>query len=368
MKYPGCACSVHSRSGGYCPGPASFYAYTDPEFGGIIKPMYIARVKKDRQMTYMLRESIPREEALGFRDIYNLGPSPGAWIDYPGGNAWYLSPDLESEISKTADNFNSEQLENIFWPFIRPGIRRATEAFRDRSGTPAFKRMSKKEKEAMARTTHAFDKRRAHFLKFGNMDQGPLVNIPAVLFRNLQNKSRDEIEQGFMVQEMQLHPKELKSYVYTIFDLQHFFEGFMAKQMPHVLDQDKVETFFIQELCLLNKSFFNLTDCLHEYMIRYAIMFFDHTYGDTVLLEDMEQDFRFRSRFFGHPPKPSVSPSKARKVFHLSKEEFRAMDKKALTRRFRKLAREHHPDKGGDHDKFVEINEAYQTLLEKVRD
>jgi len=29
---------------------------------------------------------------------------------------------------------------------------------------------------------------------------------------------------------------------------------------------------------------------------------------------------------------------------------------------FRKLAAQHHPDKGGDHKKFVEIKEAYETL------
>jgi hypothetical protein len=329
--------------------------------------MYMARVKKDRQMTYFLRETVSRGDTLGFRDIYDIGPSPGAWIDYPGGNAWYLNPDLEAVVSKIARHFDSDQLEDLFWPFIRPGIRRATEAFKDRSGTPKFKRMTRKEKEAMARATHPFDRRRAHFLKFGNMDQGPLVNMPAVLFRSLQNKSRDEIEQGFMTQEMQLSPRELKSYVYTIFDLQQFFAGFLAKQMPHAMDQDKVETYFIQELCLMNKTFFNLTDHLHEYMVRYAIMFFDHSYGDTVLLDDMERDFRFRSRFFGRPQTPSFSPSKARQVFDLSKEDLRVMDKKALTRHFRKLAREHHPDKGGDHDKFVEINEAYQALLKKVQ-
>jgi curved DNA-binding protein CbpA len=42
------------------------------------------------------------------------------------------------------------------------------------------------------------------------------------------------------------------------------------------------------------------------------------------------------------------------------------MDKRTLTRKFRKLARTHHPDKGGNHDRFVELSEAYQALLEKI--
>jgi len=33
-----------------------------------------------------------------------------------------------------------------------------------------------------------------------------------------------------------------------------------------------------------------------------------------------------------------------------------------IKRAYRKLAMKHHPDQGGDHDKFKEINEAYQVL------
>ena len=330
--------------------------------------MYLAKIKKDKAFTYILRESVRKGDELISRDIMDIGPCPGAWIDYPGGNAWYLTPDLESKVSGLAGSFDSDQFEDLFRPFIRPDIRRATRTFRQRSGRPsAFKRMTRKEKEAMARAVHAFDKRRAHYLKFGNMDQGPMVNMPAVIFNQVHNKSRDEIEQYFMAQERRIRPRDLKSYVYTVFDLQRFFQGFMAKQMPHAMDQDKVETFFIQELCLLNKEFFSLTSHLHDYLIRYAVMFFDHTYGDTVLLDDMVKDFQFRHRFFNRPPAPSVSAVKARNIFGLTKEALKSMDKKTLTRKFRRLATEHHPDKGGDHDKFVEINDAYQALLKKIK-
>ncbi len=330
--------------------------------------MYMARIKNKNKDTYVIRESIPVGDTLGFKDLFNLGPSPGAWIDYPGGNAWYISPDLESAVSDAAANFDSDLLEDLFWPFLRPGIRRAVEAFRDRSAVAGgFKRLSRDEKEKSLRSVPDFDKRRAHFLKFGNMDQGPLVNMPALLFKSFQNKSRDEMEQWFMAQEAGLNPGDFKSYVYTVFDLQQFFQGFMAKQMPQALDQAKVEAFFIKEICDINKTLFNLTDHLHDYLVRYLIMFFYNPYGGTVLLEEMEQDFRFRHRSFNQQPKSSVSRAKAREVFNLSKSEFKAMDKKALTKRFRKLARAHHPDMGGSHEKFVEINEAYQALVERFK-
>lgn len=330
--------------------------------------MYLAKVKKDKQTTYILRESVRQGEQMVARNIFDLGPCPGAWIDYPGGNAWYLSPDLESRISSLGGTFDSEQLENLFWPFVRPAIRRATQTFRQRS-CKQYTPMTRAQKETIAKQVHAFDKRRAHFLKFGNMDQGPMVNMPAVIFRQLHNKSRDEIEQRFMDQERVLRQRDLKSYVYTVLDLHRFFKGFMAKQMPHALDQDKVEAFFIQELCQLNNELFGLTRHLHEYLIRYAVMFFDHTYGDSVLLDDMVKDFQFRQRSRGFkPPGPirQVALSRAFKIFNLTAKALESMDKKDLTREFRRLARQHHPDRGGSHDRFVELNNAYQALLEKV--
>ena len=328
--------------------------------------MYLARIIKNRQTLFFLRESVLENDASGFREICSLGPLPGAWIDYPGGNAWHVSPELVTRISNQTTQFDPDELEDLFWPFVRADIRQATAHFRERGKTSTYRRMTRDEKAAVSRSTHAFDKRRTHFLKFGNMDQGPLVNMPPALFRILQGKCRDEIEQGFLLQESRLNLRELKSYVFTIFDLQRFFKGFLAKKMPHVLDQARVDTFFIQELCHLNKTLFNRSGHLEDHLIRYVIMFFDHPYGDTVLLEEMAQDFRFRSRFFHQPPKPAVSRSRAREIFNLTPAELNTLDKRALNRRFRKLAREHHPDKGGSHEKFVELSEAFQALLEKI--
>ena len=42
-------------------------------------------------------------------------------------------------------------------------------------------------------------------------------------------------------------------------------------------------------------------------------------------------------------------------------------DKTEIKRAFRKLAHEHHPDKGGDQEKFKEVNEAYQVLSDDTK-
>lgn len=328
--------------------------------------MYFAQIKNKTGYAYILRESVPKNKKIIFHNLFDLGTNPGSWIKYPGGNAWYLDEDMEASVSAICKNFDPDALEDLFWPWVRPGIRQAVEAFQNRGGSPGFKKLTALKKKAILAATHAFDKRRAHFLKFGNMDQGALSNMPAVLFKDLQKKSRDEIEQRFMVQESELKTRDLKSYVYTIFDLQHFFKGFMAKKMPQAMDQDKVETFFLEELCRINKDLFDLTSHLGDYLLRYLIMFFDHEYADTTLLDEMQKDFIFRHRFFDQAPKPLVSNRQARTLFNITREELKTLNKKKLTQIYRKFAREHHPDKGGSHEKFVEINNAYQVLLEKI--
>lgn len=330
--------------------------------------MYIARIT-DRPPHYMLRESVKTDGALESRDLFDLGSTPGQWVCYPGGNAFYLDEALVYDVMDKACDFDADALEDLFWPWVRPDIRRATAVFRDRtSNRTKRKRLTRAQKEEILKTTHPFDMRRAHFLKFGNMDQGQLCNMPAVLFKGLAGKCRDEIEQEFMAREARLKERELKSYTYTVFNLQQFFQGIMAKKMPHTLDQGKVEAFFLEELCRVNSQLFHLTSRLHEYLVRYAVMFFDNTYADTVLLDELKNDFIFRHRAFRQPPpKPAVSGKQARSVFNISRQELKTLTKKELVKRYRELARKHHPDKGGSHEAFVSLNNAFQALLEKIR-
>lgn len=45
----------------------------------------------------------------------------------------------------------------------------------------------------------------------------------------------------------------------------------------------------------------------------------------------------------------------------------RSASQDEIKKAFRKLAAKHHPDKGGDHKKFVEIKEAYETLSDPLK-
>ncbi len=325
--------------------------------------MYIAFKKYKGQPNYILRESWTIDNKLTFRNLFDLGSDPSLFITYAGGNAFYINEEIENAISQFHPEFDSDELEDLFWPWVKPDIRRAIETFRHRSSRSQYKRLSKKEKDQISAQVHSFDKRRAHYLKFNTMDQGPLEKMPAVLFKGLVNKSRDEIENHFLQQESALKSHEVKSYVYTVFDLHSFFSGFLAKKMPHALDQEKVDTYFLKELCRLNKALFGKKNHLDEYMIRYSIMFFDHQYSHTTLLDDFANAFMSRHRVFKPRPKKSIPIDKACKIFKINGDEFKAMTKQNLSKLYRRLAREVHPDTGGSHDKFVELNNAYQSLL-----
>jgi len=167
-------------------------------------------------------------------------------------------------------------------------------------------------------------------------------------------------------QEIDLPDAEQKTYVYVAFDIQRFFPNFLAKKMPHALDQNRVDTHFLEEICRVNRHLFG--DDLHEYMIRYLIMFFDHEYDGTSLLDDFAKNFIHGRRFFRPaPPEKTVSIQKASGVFGVKTESLADMTPQELTRKFRQLAQKYHPDKGGSDERFVELTRAYQCLLRKIR-
>jgi len=328
--------------------------------------MYIAFKKNRGQSRYMLRHSCTIDDQLTFQDLFDLGSDPSVFIKYPGGNAFYFDEEMEDALRETAGDYDADELEDLFWPWIRPDIKRAVNTFRNRSSNRTKQKLTDREKDDISAKVHNFDKRRTHYFKFKNMDQGPVETMPAVLFKGHVHQSRDEIEQFFLKQEFGLEPHELKSYVYTVFNLQRFFSGMLAKKMPHALDQKRVDHHFLKKICQLNKVLFNREDELDDYMKRYVIMFFDYAYADTTLLDEFARNFMNRHRVFTPRPEKPVPIDTACKIFCLTRKQVGTMTKKDLTKRYRRLARQVHPDTGGSHEKFVELNTAYEALLDKV--
>lgn len=328
--------------------------------------MYLAQ-KITKENHYIIRESYRDGKYFKSRDLFDLGANPAKYIIYPGGNAYYIDKKVENRLRYLGVEHGFDELDNIFWRFLKPEIKYVLEMFRQRAGHTKRK-TSVKEKVGNARF-HLFDKRRIHFLRFGNMDQGRIGRISPKLFQVFLNKSRDEIEQYFIESEGFLDPSELKSYVYVIFDLQRFSSKLTAKTMPQALDQKKVDEHFIEEICHLNKdkSFWagmNTTPDLHEYLIRYLILFFDNEYGQSSFLHDYIKSFIDSKRFYAPPlKKSSLTSDEAITIFGIKKDQLKKMSRRGLTALYRHMAKEYHPDKGGEHDKFIKLTEAYQELL-----
>lgn len=333
--------------------------------------MYLAQKRVKEKYHFFIRESYKDGHLFRSRELFQLGPDPSRYIIYPGGNAFFIDERVTEALEdKNVQSF-SEELEDVFWPFLELRIRRILEPFRQPAISRTLKNHGAKEDDTHA--FHTFDKRRICYLKCGRVNEGIMAKFPSALFRRLQEKSRDEIEQGFIRQECNLRPSECRAYTYAVFDLQRFFSESFAKENPQWLDQNKVEKHFLKEICCLHKdpAFWvgeGLMEGLHEYLQRYVIMFFDNDYQHTNPLNDYVRDFMNRHRFrHGAPKKDSISIKRASMVFGVKEETLKTMTKKGITRYYRRLAKKMHPDKGGTEKKFVELTEVYHALLAKRR-
>ena len=332
--------------------------------------MYLARKFISGKCRYFIRESYREGKDFGCRDLFDLGADPGKFIAYPGGNAFYIDETVEDEIRSQGVEPSMEDMEAVFWRFLRPEIRIKLEPFRRRERRQKDGR--KKGDTSDLPDAHVFDTRRIHFLKTGRMDQRSLDHLPKSALRRLQGKSRDEIEQGFMEMESVLRPREYKAYTYVIFNLQHFFHQQFAKDSPQFLDQDQVDAYFIEEVCRLNRDSgfwagMNTGNRLSEYLVRYLVMYFDHDYASRSFAADYVRDFMNRHRTYQPPPSVTVSMQEICAIFGKSREALKKMSRRDLWRLYRRRARDLHPDTGGDHERFVKLNDAYHKLLRVIR-
>jgi hypothetical protein len=335
--------------------------------------VYLAAIKINGQIHYFIRESFRQGEHILSRDLFDLGPDPSRYIIYPGGNAFYIDEAIEDRLTELGTDGIQDELEDIFWRFVRPDIRRVLEPFRRRQDRQRASRRKKVTTEKIEVPLHIFDKRRLHFLKVGFTDQRYIERMPQKLFRILFNKSRDELEQRFIDMEAALAPREYKTYTFTIFNLQQFFYESYAGNHPEMLGQEQVDAHFIEQICRLNsdRKFWagiKTGKRLHDYLVRYVLMHFDYDYAPGSFLEDYLRQFINNRRDYRPPFKSEVQTlKKASAIFGETNAALKKMSRRELARLYRRKAQKLHPDKGGDHEKFVGLTEAYHELLRMKR-
>lgn len=332
--------------------------------------MYLARKTVGGKGHYVIRESFRQQDACLWRDLCDLGTDPARYIVYPGGNAFYIDDAVEETIRSLGSEPVAEDMENMFWPFLRPDIRYKLEPFRRQERR---RRDERKAPESLGpESVHLFDRRRVHFLKTGQMDQRAIGRMPVSTWRGFRGKSRDEIEQEFMEMESVLQPREYKAYTYVIFNLQQFFHQRFAKDSPELLDPDAVDAYFIEEVCRIHgdAAFWAGMDAgvrLSDYLIRYVIMYFDNEYASRSLAAEYIRDFINRHRQYRPPASVVISMQEIVDILGKGREALKKMNRRDLWRLYRRRAQALHPDKGGDHEQFVKLNEAYHKLLRTKR-
>jgi hypothetical protein len=329
--------------------------------------MYLARKSVGGKTHYVIRESFQEHDVYLFRDLFELGAEPQRYIIYPGGNAFYIDDAVVEGIRSLGSEPAQDEMETMFWPFLRSELRYKLEPFRRQERRLKEDRRAD-EAAVRPESVHLFDRRRVHFLKTGRIDQRSLGQLPPSLWRRFRGKSRDEIEQDFLEMECVLRPREYKAYTYAVFDLQRFFSQRFASDAHERWYPEDVDAYFIGEVCRLHDDalFWAGMEAgrrLSDYLVRYVIMYFDYDFPQRSAAAEYIRDYMNRHRQYRPPPSVMVSMQEIAAVFGKSREALKKMTRRDLWRLYRRRAQELHPDKGGDHERFIKLNEAYHKLL-----
>ncbi len=274
-------------------------------------------------------------------------------------------------------------MERLFFPFLDAHIQRIIVEFGRFRSAPSphgAKPLSEEDLFAKQQRLHPFDKRRLHFLRCGRTDIGNLDHRPWKFLNVVLDKSRDERETIIEEMERQLRPREIKSYVYTAFHLQRYFENFVMRNHPAALNEKKVDEAFCDAICRLNEDqhFFegvpdHHTGSLHPYLQKYLIYYFDawgfgqHFSWSEFLRATLGA--KERTAYQKWRRQHSLSIDEACIRLGIDPRQWETLSREDLTRIYRREAKRKHPDGGGDHEGFITFTEAYEALLEaKLRE
>lgn len=335
------------------------------------KSLYLARDIPGARLRYSLRQTYLDNSSglLRHREIFDLGDSPQQFIISVGDNAYCIDDRVTAAIEPYIAGDAEAMVEELLWPFVRRDIRAKLAPFMNRGRRNPVSPVTPAEQEAIEREIHIFDRRRLHYLFYGSIDQSGLYRMPAKLCRRLLGRSRDEREQYFVASEQVFYADQVKEYLFTIFNLQQHFSESFARIMPQALSQDRLDTFFVDELCRLNNDpvfwlGMETAQGLQPYLIRYLIMFFDYDFSASQAINDYIRQFMDSHRQFTFPKKKSgMTTGKASEIFGEPADKLSKLSKKELTKLYRRKAKELHPDTGGQHDEFVRLTEAFEQLL-----
>lgn len=335
--------------------------------------MYLATLSYGEKTSYQIRQSFQTgdTELFSHRIIFDLGPDPTTLYEQPYENAVFFDSALLQAVSGHTDQDPELVLEKLLWHFLPREYRERLAQF-DRSGA-APGPLTDAQRAAIDKQIHMFDRRRLYYLYYGAIDQSKIFSMRERVFRPLLNQSRDEREYAFKEMEQALDPGEYRNYIYAIFNLHVYFTASYAMYLPEALPEQEVADYFTEALCNLNSaaSFWQtdrLHSWLHPHLVRYLVMFFDYTPRNRSYRDDFVRQFmNDHRRFFWPDRTKEIEEDTVLELYGQSLQALKKMGAKELNRLYRKKALELHPDQGGDHDAFVELNNIYQLLQKSGR-
>lgn len=332
--------------------------------------MYLASRRYTGTGTYQIRQSY-EDPATGWfthRLVFDLGKNPAEHMELLGEFVVFFNSDLEKAVDRYTSHDTGPLLEQLLWDFLPQPTRDHLSRFhRTERYVPGP--ISQEEKEKIARQIHIFDRRRLYYLHYRAIDQSRLFTLRDSACRPFLDQSRDEREYHIAAREQALDPGEYRNYVYAIFNLQRYFSQSFATFLPDALPEDDVADRFVESLCDLNcaPSFWTgepIPSHLHPHLVRYLVMFFDFVPTRRSFEAEYVRRFMNSHRTFRWPErKTRLRAERISEIFGRPPAELRKLSRRELSRLYRQIAKKMHPDQGGDHESFVELTEAYTTLL-----
>lgn len=330
--------------------------------------MYLASLKNGSTLTYQIRQSYRHgaEDTFRSRLVYDLGPDPRRLFEVYNDYVVLFNDDLLTAVAAAGDN-EGYLLEQLLWRFLPREIRQRLRLFGSRFARRPSP-LSAEEHHRINRQIHLFDRRRLYYLRYGAVDQSRIARMNEKCCRPLLDTSRDEREFYFAAEETALSSGYYLQYVYAIFDIQKHFPQSFAPWFPEALPWDEVADHFLYEICRLNGDdrFWQGEipgDGLHPHLRRYLIMLFDYRPAARSFQAEFARAFRDGHRRFRWPKRaPARPPEKVSEIFATPYDQLQKMSREQLSRLYRKKAMDLHPDRGGDHNLFIELTEVYESL------
>jgi hypothetical protein len=333
--------------------------------------MYLARLQENGRWKYVIRASYydDNQGFYRFRQVFDLGENPVRYMHLVTENVLYFDEALENAVEqeKTNDRDPALVLEELLWDFLPAEVRVTIRGF-GRNPNFRLSPLSQDEKEEVRRFIHLFDRRRLFYIRYGAVDQSRIFRLNDKLYRPLLFKCRDEKEYSFKQLELSLPAREFKNYIFVIFNLQQHFSESFSVSMPEALDPVKLEKVFVKEICRLNadSGFWQDSDTswfLRSHLEDYLIRFFDYDFERHSFDRYFFENFRAKHSSFRWPESREIlSEEETSTVFGRKIGDLKKMKKLELARLFRVKAKEHHPDGGGEAEKFIQLLKAYESL------